>query len=119
MDAVRRVRLTYAIALLVIASLTVTSQIKVRGVIDQMRSDGSVINIAGRQRMLSQRIAASAVLAASAESREMRSRALATMDDAVATLGVSPEGLIGRSLAVGSRSEERRVGEECRSRGSP
>ena len=105
MDAVRRVRLTYAIALLVIASLTVTSQIKVRGVIDQMRSDGSVINIAGRQRMLSQRIAASAVLAASAESREMRSRALATMDDAVATLGVSHEGLIGRSLAVGSHGE--------------
>mgnify|MGYP001799931413 CR=1 FL=1 len=105
MDAVRRVRLTYAIALLVIASLTVTSQIKVRGVIDLMRSDGSVINIAGRQRMLSQRIAASAVLAASAESSEARSRALATMDDAVATLGVSHEGLIGRSLAVGSHGE--------------
>ncbi len=110
MDAVRRVRVTYAIALLVIASLTVTSQIKVRGVIDQMRSDGTVINVAGRQRMLSQRIAASAVLAASAESGEVRARALAAMDDAVETLGASHAGLVGRDSAVGSRGERVALG---------
>lgn len=110
MDAVRRVRVTYAIALLVIASLTVTSQIKVRGVIDQMRSDGSVINVAGRQRMLSQRVAASAMLAASAESLTERQRALGAMDEAMLTLLASHAGLAERSSAVRAGGERVSVG---------
>lgn len=52
----RRLTVLYALALSTIALLAITSQILIQLLLSQQAADSRVINIAGRQRMLSQRI---------------------------------------------------------------
>jgi len=54
---IRRYRLRYVLALSLIACLTIAAFVANQFMIDNQRSDGTRINIAGRQRMLSQRTA--------------------------------------------------------------
>lgn len=54
-------RLRYIIALTIVACATITGQIVLTGAIKSAESDAAVINTAGRQRMLSQRIALTAL----------------------------------------------------------
>ena len=58
----RQLRGRYILALSVVAGLTLISQLYVQSVIKTQRDDASVIDVAGRQRMLSQQLAKSAVL---------------------------------------------------------
>ncbi|MEO0482353.1 MAG: response regulator [Planctomycetota bacterium] len=55
--SLRRLRTIYAAALLTIAAITLTGQLSLRWMIERLASDAALINDAGRQRMLSQRIA--------------------------------------------------------------
>ena len=70
----RRLRASYLIALALIAVMTLVSHGVETAMIAQQRSDATVINIAGRQRMLSQRMSKAAVALASL-SDELRSHA--------------------------------------------
>ncbi len=63
-DFSKRLQKTYIIALAIIALLTIGSQYLVRRAIDSQASDSRVINIAGRQRMLSQKLAKTALILA-------------------------------------------------------
>lgn len=55
-DEVRRITRLYIVALSVIAALSITGQVLIQRQLDQQHADAKVINIAGRQRMLSQRL---------------------------------------------------------------
>lgn len=55
-------RSRYIVALALIAGLTIAAQVWLHSVIDSQQVDGNIINIAGRQRMLSQRIGKLALL---------------------------------------------------------
>ena len=70
----RRLRASYLIALALIAVMTLVSHSVETAMIAQQRSDATVINIAGRQRMLSQRMSKAAVALASLTD-ELRSHA--------------------------------------------
>ncbi|BAM03682.1 putative bifunctional diguanylate cyclase/phosphodiesterase [Phycisphaera mikurensis] len=59
--SVRRLTLSYTVGLLLIAALTVGAYLRVEGALRQQRSDAAVINVAGKQRMLSQRITKAAM----------------------------------------------------------
>lgn len=58
----RRLTRFYVIALTVIAVLTVSGLLFVEKTINDLNSDGRIVNVAGRQRMLSQRLTKLAVL---------------------------------------------------------
>ena len=51
------IRLRYILALFLVASLVTTTVFVMRGLFNEQRADAGIINIAGQQRMLSQRIA--------------------------------------------------------------
>lgn len=70
----RQLTLLYCAALGTVAMLVIVGQFVVQAMISRQRSDSSVINVAGRQRMLSQRIAKSALAAAQAPSAQERAR---------------------------------------------
>lgn len=57
----RRLTLLYILALGTVALLSIGGQVVVQELIGQQRADSTVINMAGRQRMLSQRIAKTAL----------------------------------------------------------
>lgn len=57
----RQVRRGYGLALGIIAALTLTAQLIIQHTLGQQLHDAEIINVAGRQRMLSQRIARSAL----------------------------------------------------------
>ena len=63
-QAVRAMTLAYLSALLLIAVLTVAGHLVARDMLANSRQDGRVVNLAGRQRMLSQRITKANLLAA-------------------------------------------------------
>ena len=56
-DPSSRLRWLYRFALMLVAGLTIASQIYVQAVIASQRNDAPAINVAGRQRMLSQKLA--------------------------------------------------------------
>ncbi|MEM7680408.1 MAG: PAS domain S-box protein [Planctomycetota bacterium] len=58
----RRLRLTYIAALSTIAVLTLLAQFALHNMMTRLADDGRLINVAGRQRMLSQRVAKAATL---------------------------------------------------------
>ena len=55
--ALRSLALAYALGLVAVAALLITAQVVVQSMLASQESDAATINIAGRQRMLSQRIA--------------------------------------------------------------
>lgn len=72
----RRLTRLYIIALSVVAILSIVAQVLVQHALDQQSGDARVINIAGRQRMLSQRLSkASLALQITTDPLERKSRA--------------------------------------------
>jgi PAS domain S-box-containing protein len=91
--AARRLTLLYIIALGTVGMLSITGQVLVQELIGLQRDDSKVINVAGRQRMLSQRIAKSALALERAlpegdnsARRDELAQALAEWEDAHAAL---------------------------------
>ncbi len=61
-SAARRLRTLYILALGLIAGLTISSQVVIQRAVQRQDSDAPVINIAGRQRMFSQKLAKTALV---------------------------------------------------------
>ena len=89
----KRLTSRYIIALSVVALLTITGQLLIHRVIDHQLDDANVINIAGRQRMLSQKIAKASLAVCYAESEESRVQYLGELRDALALWEASSTGL--------------------------
>ena len=69
----RSLRFRYVVGLALVASLTIASHIYVESMIQQQKGDAPIINQAGRQRMLSQKLAkATFVLNVARDSREQQ-----------------------------------------------
>lgn len=75
----RKLTVSYLTALSLVAALVICGQILIQGMLDNQYSDSKVINIAGRQRMLSQRIAKSALAALNSERGPARKAYLAEL----------------------------------------
>lgn len=69
-----KLRSRYILALSLIAGLTIASQVAIQFVITDREGDSHIVNIAGRQRMLSQSIAKNAAFLATAQSAAEESR---------------------------------------------
>ena len=81
-------------ALVLIAVLTILSQLVVQAALAGGRDDGRLINIAGRQRMLSQQIARTALQIADESDPFVRAARVSELDAAVRLWKKSHEGLI-------------------------
>jgi PAS domain S-box-containing protein len=101
----RRLTLLYCAALGTVALLSIIGQVIVQEMISRQRSDSSVINVAGRQRMLSQRIAKAALAAAQAADAGDRARWTGELSSALDLWRVSHETLVG-SPDAGRASRE-------------
>ncbi|MEM9413101.1 MAG: type IV pili methyl-accepting chemotaxis transducer N-terminal domain-containing protein, partial [Planctomycetota bacterium] len=69
----RRIRWRYGCALLAVAGLMICSQFYLQRVIISQREDAALINIAGKQRMLSQKLTKNALLLSRAADADIRS----------------------------------------------
>ncbi|TAH29174.1 MAG: hypothetical protein EAZ06_07745 [Cytophagales bacterium] len=58
----KRLKVSYIIALSLVALITIISQVLIRNALQNQESDGNVINISGRQRFLSQQISKNTAL---------------------------------------------------------
>ena len=70
----RRLRCYYVIALVMVAGLTIGSQLYIQTAIHSQIQDGPVINMAGRQRMLSQKLTKAALALRDADKQEFIAR---------------------------------------------
>ncbi|QSX33549.1 EAL domain-containing protein [Shewanella avicenniae] len=78
--------LTYILALVIIALLALLSHYLVQSIVDQQESTARVVNIAGRQRMLSQRITLFASELRQTRTEELHGAELASYYDAISTM---------------------------------
>ena len=83
----------YVVALATVAVLAAVGQGLIQGVLVAQAEDGRVINLAGRQRMLSQRTAKEALAAAAADDPAVRAAHAAELRAAVSTLARTQRGL--------------------------
>jgi PAS domain S-box-containing protein len=100
----QRFRLIYIVALGVIAVLTIAAQIVLGTMIERMASDATVVNVAGRQRMLSQRVSGlSQRLINSIEAGDAASITHKTdlLSESLELWRTSHEGLVTRDKAMG------------------
>jgi len=100
-----RLTILYVLALGTVAILCIAGQILIQQMIGQQRADSTVINVAGRQRMLSQQISKAALalqIADSAEAQEARRKELG---DALALWRLSHDALTERDGALGIHGE--------------
>ncbi len=82
----RQTTVSYLLALGMIASLSVGTHVLVDSIVREQESSARIVNIAGRQRMLSQRIADLSVELSSEFSSAERDRLLADLADAIALM---------------------------------
>ncbi|MEM9346506.1 MAG: response regulator [Planctomycetota bacterium] len=90
-------RISYIIALGLIAALVLTMKFQLGSTLSQMTDDSRVINVAGRQRMLSQRIARLSLVLATTMSKEDAERLRVDLE----LWQTSHEGLISRDAKLG------------------
>jgi len=83
----------YVLALSVIVTVAVIGQILIQNHLDNQLSDSHVINVAGRQRMLSQKITKCALLLRPVQSREVRQAILSELQAARNLWSLSHDGL--------------------------
>ncbi|HEX7015766.1 MAG TPA: ATP-binding protein [Cyclobacteriaceae bacterium] len=88
-----RLGLLYVVALGVIACILLAGQVLIQIHLHAQRSDSRIINVAGRQRMLSQHIAKNALLLSTTREERERVAILAELRSALDILGRSQEGL--------------------------
>ena len=77
-DSHRRLTFTYILALSLVAILTIASQLLIHHTLEIQANDSRVINISGRQRMLSQRITKTALLIKNAQHETQKASFLET-----------------------------------------
>jgi signal transduction histidine kinase/DNA-binding response OmpR family regulator len=100
----RRVSLTrsYQAALIVISALIIGGALVVDGALHNLRDDGPLVNITGRQRMLSQKLAKAALIVATSPDPTRRAAARAEIADAADQLATNRTYLLsGGSSADG------------------
>lgn len=88
-----KLRIRYILALSLIACLTIASQVAIQFVITDREDDSHIVNIAGRQRMLSQSIAKNAAFLATAQSAAEESRAREQLEQSLTMLERAHRGL--------------------------
>ncbi len=99
--SVRQLAKRYIIALSLIALLTIISQAIVQFLIADQEYDSRVVNIAGRQRMLSQKITKTSYYILTAQSADAASRYRKELDDAVGLWERSQLGLLKGDREMG------------------
>jgi PAS domain S-box-containing protein len=97
---IQRLTLRYCLALGTVALLAMGGQVLVQELISRQRADSSIINIAGRQRMLSQRITKAALAAARAETPDERSARTGELREALDLWTTSHEAITGTDAAL-------------------
>jgi signal transduction histidine kinase len=78
-----RLGIRYGIALSLIAGIAVVGQIVIQSHLSRQRSDSHILNVAGRQRMLSQRITKDALLLRDGQSAVARREILSDLEESV------------------------------------
>ncbi|MEH6472649.1 MAG: type IV pili methyl-accepting chemotaxis transducer N-terminal domain-containing protein, partial [Halopseudomonas sp.] len=96
-----QLRLRYIIALTLIAVLTISSQIIIQLSFESQGYDSRVVNIAGRQRMLSQKIAKASSVINNAENPDQLNAAREELNAAVTLWDRSHHGLQHGDVALG------------------
>lgn len=108
--AARRLTLLYCAALGTVALLSIIGQVFVQELISRQRTDSTVINVAGRQRMLSQRIAKASLAATQAGTSEEQERWETELADSLVLWRESHEVLISvpgeNSLAIATMFDD-------------
>ncbi len=99
--SVRQLAKRYIVALSLIALLTIISQAIVQFLIADQEHDSRVVNIAGRQRMLSQKITKTSYYILTAQSAEAASLYRKELDEAVSLWERSQVGLLKGDLEMG------------------
>lgn len=89
--------LTYVLALIIIALLALLSHYLVQSIVDEQEATARVVNLAGRQRMLSQRITLYAGELREASSSELREPLTAEYFDAMSTMSTMHYALMNGS----------------------
>ncbi|WP_417763450.1 putative bifunctional diguanylate cyclase/phosphodiesterase [Shewanella sp.] len=89
--------LTYLLALVIIAVLALLSHYLVQSIVDEQEATARVVNLAGRQRMLSQRITLYAGELREATSSELREPLTAEYFDAISTMSTMHYALMNGS----------------------
>jgi len=97
----QRLTITYLLALSIIACLTLTSQYLIRATLTVQSDDARIINLAGRQRMLSQRITKLALLLNNTSDPVEFQQSMQAFKHSVQLWERSHLGLLNRSLALG------------------
>ncbi len=82
LEAVTRMRITYIVALALIALVTLSGQLYLHSAIADKSVDATAINVAGRQRMLSQRIAKASLELAVVRTQDEHIHSFAELSDA-------------------------------------
>jgi signal transduction histidine kinase/DNA-binding response OmpR family regulator len=82
-DSQHRLTFTYILALSLVAILTISSQMLIHHTLEIQASDSRVINISGRQRMLSQRITKTALLIKVSQNETEKAKYLETFSSIV------------------------------------
>lgn len=89
----KRFRVRYVVALVLIATLTLVSQVVIQRSLATQEFDSHVVNIAGRQRMLSQKITKTSYYLLSTETTATRQEARSQLREALSLWQRSHEGL--------------------------
>jgi len=97
----RRLTIFYICALCSVALLAILGQVIIQVAIQQQTSDAFVINIAGRQRMLSQKISKDALILETATDPTMRTVRTQELQQAVTLWQQSQQGLQNGDTALG------------------
>ncbi len=92
-DSHQRLTATYIIALSLIAILTLSSQYMIRATLESQSDDSHIINISGRQRMLSQRITKIALMLHTSTNQQQFSTNMKLFKDSLALWETSHLGL--------------------------
>jgi signal transduction histidine kinase len=104
-EIARKISRLYLLALTAVALLSVGGQVLVQRSLKSQLSDARVINIAGRQRMLSQKICKTLLLLDGPHSGPETSAYVAELEDALALWGKCHTGLRKGYLEAGLRKE--------------
>ncbi|MCS6822036.1 MAG: type IV pili methyl-accepting chemotaxis transducer N-terminal domain-containing protein, partial [Microscillaceae bacterium] len=91
--SIRKLSISYVIALSVIALLTLFSQYLIQQALEKQETDGTVVNIAGRQRMLSQRIVKNVLILNGRQENTVLQKALTELEASLKLWEKSHKGL--------------------------
>ncbi|GAB1308966.1 hypothetical protein KH5_16490 [Urechidicola sp. KH5] len=104
-DIFQKLRRLYLLAFLAIAMAIIISQILIQKHINSQQTDSSVVNIAGRQRMLSQKLTKEILLLQNLETRE-KLKAVSAIEETLNLLATSNEGLLKGNDALNLPEEK-------------